>query len=61
MSKRAPGDETKKYGLSDEALKSVPTVFRDGLLDGQVALVSGAGSGLAKPSLFCSLGLAQIL
>ena len=48
MSNPPPRDETGSYGLSNEALKSVPTVFRDGLLDGQVALVSGAGSGLGK-------------
>lgn len=36
------------FGLSDEELLTLPLAFRDGLFAGQVALVSGAGSGLGK-------------
>lgn len=38
----------RQYGLSDETLRSQPTVFRDGLLRGQRILVTGAGRGLGK-------------
>ncbi len=50
--------ERKTYGIADEDLVTRPTVFRDDLLKGQVALVSGAGSGLGKAVayLFARLG-----
>jgi NAD(P)-dependent dehydrogenase (short-subunit alcohol dehydrogenase family) len=37
-----------KFGRSDEELAAMPLTFRDGLFDGQVALVSGAGRGIGK-------------
>ncbi len=40
--------ERQTYGMTDEELIKLPTVFRDDLLRGKVALVSGAGSGLGK-------------
>jgi len=36
------------YGYTDEELVALPTAFRDRLFEGQVVLVSGAGSGLGK-------------
>ena len=39
---------TTKFGYTDEELAALPLTFRDGLFDGQVALVSGAGRGLGK-------------
>jgi citronellol/citronellal dehydrogenase len=36
------------YGYDDETLLSLPTVYRSDLFSGQVALVSGGGSGLGK-------------
>lgn len=36
------------YGYTDDELTRLPTAFRDRLFEGQVVLVSGAGSGLGK-------------
>jgi citronellol/citronellal dehydrogenase len=37
-----------RFGFTDEELRSLPTAFRADLFAGQVALVSGGGSGLGK-------------
>ena len=39
-------------GYDDHELAELPTVYRDGLLDGQVILVSGGGSGIGKGIAF---------
>jgi citronellol/citronellal dehydrogenase len=44
--------EQMKFGRSDEELATMPLTFRDGLFDGQVALVSGAGRGIGKAIAF---------
>jgi citronellol/citronellal dehydrogenase len=45
-----PGDakDAPRWGFTDEQLATQPHAFRDGLLDGQVCLVSGGGSGLGR-------------
>ncbi|ODV10721.1 MAG: short-chain dehydrogenase [Rubrivivax sp. SCN 70-15] len=40
------------FGLDDAALVALPLGFEPGLLDGQVVLVSGAGSGIGKAIAF---------
>lgn len=40
--------EHQTFGLKEEDLEQAPMVYREGLLAGQVALVSGAGSGIGK-------------
>jgi citronellol/citronellal dehydrogenase len=40
------------FGRSDDELATMPLTFRDGLFDGQVALVSGAGRGIGKAIAF---------
>ncbi len=37
--------ETTAFGFDDEALASRPTIYQPDLFDGQVVIVSGAGSG----------------
>jgi citronellol/citronellal dehydrogenase len=37
-----------QFGRSDDELAAMPLTFRDGLFDGQVALVSGSGRGIGK-------------
>lgn len=48
----------QRYGVPDDELPTLPTVFRDGILEGQVAIVSGAGTGIGKAiaCLFARLG-----
>jgi citronellol/citronellal dehydrogenase len=43
-----PAAEPRQWGLDDESLATRPTVFRDGLLDGKVFIVSGGGSGIGR-------------
>ena len=48
----------KQYGLSDAELVSYETVYRSDLFAGQVALVSGAATGIGRgiATLFARLG-----
>jgi len=41
-----------EFGWDDAALAAAPRIFEAGLFDGQVAMVSGAGSGLGKAIAF---------
>jgi NAD(P)-dependent dehydrogenase (short-subunit alcohol dehydrogenase family) len=43
-----PATEPRQWGLSDDELARRPTVFRPGLLEGRVFIVSGGGSGIGR-------------
>jgi len=45
-------EQRPEWGMSDEQLATHPTVFAPDLLDGQVALISGGGSGMGKAMAF---------
>ncbi len=56
-------EERPRFGMSDSELATRPTIFRDGLLAGQVALISGGGSGMGKAMafLFARLGAKVVI
>ena len=45
-------EETPSFGFDDAALAALPLVYQPGLCDGQVVMVSGAGSGIGKAIAF---------
>ncbi|MGE0232384.1 MAG: SDR family oxidoreductase [Flavobacteriaceae bacterium] len=51
------------FGLSDDELKTLPTVYRPGLMAGRTVLVSGAGTGLGKAiaMLYARLGARLVI
>ena len=55
--------EHPDFGYSDEELRSLDSVYKDGLFAGKTVIVSGAGSGLGKAiaTLFAKLGANLII
>lgn len=53
----------EEYGLSDDELRVLPTVYRPGLMAGKTVLVSGAGTGLGKAIalLYARLGARLVI
>ena len=51
------------FGLDDDALSRVPTVFRDDVFAGQAVLVTGGGTGIGKAiaMLFARLGASVMI
>ncbi len=51
-------DEASSWGLNDDEIAVYPTVYRDDLLAGQSAIISGGGTGIGRAMayLFARLG-----
>ncbi len=45
-------NETKRWGMTDDALATAPTVFAPGLLRGKRFLISGGGTGIGRATTF---------
>jgi len=52
-----------RYGLTDEDLAAKPTVYRDGLLEGHVVLITGGGGGFGRgmATLYARLGAKVVI
>jgi len=52
----------RRLGLTDDELATAETVFRDGVLDGQVFLIPGGGSGIGRATAYLAARLgAQVM
>ncbi len=45
-------ENKERFGFTDDELATAETVYRDGLLKGQTALISGGGTGIGKAIAF---------
>ena len=56
-------EQLPQYGFTDEELLAQQTVYRDGLFEGKIVLVSGGASGFGRAiaSLFARLGATLVI
>jgi len=47
----------RRLGLTDDELATAETVYRDGILDGQVFLIPGGGSGIGRATAYLAARL----
>ncbi len=53
----------RTWGAADEELAAYPTVYAEGLMNGQVVVISGGGSGIGRAAafLFARLGAEVVI